>query len=237
MKKIEHSKDDDDSRLGDHLRAHASRFDASQELRDRIRAHLPVSRVRQASPGEAKSIGPQGFSWSSAATGLISGVALTLVISLSVGPQLGAIVLRPSLENALVSRHVYSMGQGHLFDVASSDRHTVKPWFQGKLDFSPPVLDLASAGFTLLGGRVDYIGGKPVAALAYRYKKHIVNVYIWPGIKSKSPEQSIRRGFNLVHWDDGAMQVWLVSDVEAVALNRFSQVWREEIREPATENH
>lgn len=237
MKKIENSNVDDDSPLSAHLRSHATRFEASQELHDRIRALLPFNRVLQASPGMANIIGPYGFSWPSAATGVIGGIALTLALTLGVGPQLSAVMLRPSLETALVSRHVYSMGQGHLFDVASSDQHTVKPWFQGKLDFSPPVLDLASAGFNLLGGRVDYIDGKPVAALAYLYKKHIVNAYIWPGEKSQSSQPSTRKGFNLVHWDDGAMQIWVVSDVDAVTVSRFSQAWREKTMELTVENH
>lgn len=237
MKYPGNSNFDNDNQLGDHIRAHATRFDASKELRANIRTQLTLKIAAQTFPNEAISIGGFVFSWRSATAGLIGGVVLTLALGLVLGPQIDAFMVRPSLESALVSRHVYSMGQGQLFEVVSSDRHTVKPWFQGKLDFSPPVLDLASAGFTLRGGRVDHIDGRAIAALAYMHKQHIVNAFVWPSEKAQSPEESTRKGFNLLHWDDGKMQIWLVSDVEAIELNRFSQAWREQITSPSVISH
>ncbi len=237
MKNTENSNLDNDNQLGDHLRTHASRFEASQNLRDRIRTQSPSKATTRAFSNQSRLFGKYVFSWPSASAGLIGGVIFTLVLVFSVGPQIEALVLQPSLENTLVSRHVYSMDQGRLFEVASSDRHAVKPWFQGKLDFSPPVPDLASAGFNLRGGRVDHIDGRAVAALAYMHKLHIVNVFVWPSDKTQSPQPSARRGFNLLHWDDGTMQIWLVSDVEATELNRFGQAWRAQISSPSLTRH
>ena len=225
----ENSDFDNDKQFGEYIRSHATRFEASQKLRDSIRTKLARKVVahQQPSAHAARSTGGYLFSGRSATVGLIGGVALTLAMNFVLGPQVEALIARPSIETALVSRHVFSIGHGPLFDVVSSDKHTVKPWFQGKLDFSPPVPDLASAGFTLQGGRVDYVEGRAVAALAYRYKQHVINAFVWPGEKARSPQPSIRKGFNLLHWDDGMMQIWLVSDVEATELNRFGRAWRE----------
>ena len=234
MKHPSNSNFDNDNQLGDHIRTYATRFDASKELRACIRTQLTLKVAARTLPNEAISIGGLVFAWRSATAGLLGGVLLTLALGLVLGPRIEAFMVRPSLESALVSRHVYSMGQGQLFEVVSSDRHTVKPWFQGKLDFSPPVFDLASAGFTLQGGRVDHIDGRAVAALAYMHKQHIINAFVWPSEKAGSPEASTRNGFNLLHWDDGKMRIWLVSDMDATELNRFGEAWRQQVAAPAS---
>ena len=237
MKYPGNSNFDNDKQLGDHIRNHATRFDASKELRASIRTQLTLKVEAQAVPNAVISVGGLVFSWPSATAGLICGVLLSLTFGLVLAPQIEALMVRPSFESSLVARHVYSMGQGRLFEVASSDRHTIKPWFQGKLDFSPPVLDMTSAGFTLQGGRVDYIDDRAVAALTYVYKQHIVNAFVWPSQKARAPETSTSKGFNLLHWDDGEMQIWLVSDVDTTELNRFSQTWRTQVTNPSLVNH
>ena len=119
-------------------------------------------------------------------------------------------------------RGMLSGGGG--IDVASSDEHTVKPWFAGKLDFSPPVLELASDGFALAGGRVDYVAGRTVAALVYRHKKHVITLFVWPAAGSaRAIETSVRRGDNLAHWSDGRMSYWAVSDLNAEELRDFAE--------------
>src|SRR5258708_24358816 len=103
---------------------------------------------------------------------------------------------------------------GHLMDVASTDQHTVKPWFNGKLDFSPPVKDLAAEGFPLTGGRLDYLGGRSVAALAFQRHKHIINLLVWPSKESDSKPTAVTssRGYNLVHLSQAGMAFWAGSD-------------------------
>lgn len=111
-----------------------------------------------------------------------------------------------------------------LVDVASSDQHTVKPWLDAKLDFSAPVKELASDGFPLVGGRVDYIDGRQVAALVYRSRKHVVTLFVWPSDGRARPlATSLRRGESLAHWSDGTMTYWAISDIPAPELVDFAR--------------
>ncbi|WAH55682.1 anti-sigma factor [Pseudomonas silvicola] len=131
----------------------------------------------------------------------------------------------PQLVDEAVSSHVRSLMGQHLNDVASSDRHTVKPWFTGKLDFSPPVTDFAGAGFPLLGGRLDYLQHQAAAALTYGHGKHLINVFVLPTEQPDSPRQRMdSRGYNLVSWRQGHMQFIAVSDVEAGELERLARL-------------
>jgi anti-sigma factor RsiW len=100
------------------------------------------------------------------------------------------------------------------------------PWFQGKLDYAPPVADLDADGFPLLGGRIEQQAGQPVAALAYASRLHTINVFVWPSKTEQTPQRLARSGFNLLHWSDGSMQVWVVSDLEAAEIERFGERWR-----------
>ncbi|MGH7153425.1 MAG: anti-sigma factor family protein, partial [Acetobacteraceae bacterium] len=131
----------------------------------------------------------------------------------------------------VASAHIRALQPGHLMDVVSTDQHTVKPWFDGRLDFAPPVKDLAAQGFPLIGGRLDYLDGHPAAALVYRRAKHLIDLYVWPAQSSTSggptaPRTGERNGYHLVHWRQDGMQLWAVSDVEAAQLRAFVRDWR-----------
>jgi anti-sigma factor RsiW len=211
-----------DDELSDLIRQHATRHRAGEQLRASVRTQIAL---QAAAHGEKQ---PQarrpwhGFGWRGSMAGFASGVALTLALGW-IAPR---ILLQNSLPAELVADHVRVLKTGPLFEVASNDRHTVKPWFQGKLDYAPPVIDLEAEGFPLLGGRVEHVAGAPVAALAYASRRHIVNVFVWPADGEHAPQSTQRSGFNLLHWSDGAMQVWVVSDLDAVEMERFGQAWR-----------
>jgi anti-sigma factor RsiW len=124
----------------------------------------------------------------------------------------------------VLESHVRSLIGEHLTDVASSDQHTVKPWFNGRLDFSPPVYDFAGRGYPLLGGRLEYLGERQVAALVYQRRKHIINVFLWPADAAMAggPANVSRHGYNLLHWNRPDFTYWVVSDLGEPELKEFA---------------
>jgi anti-sigma factor RsiW len=130
----------------------------------------------------------------------------------------------------VLSAHVHSLMVDHLTDVASSDQHTVKPWFTGKLNFSPIVIDPAAEGFPLIGGRLDYVADSPTAAVVYQRRKHYINLFISPANQTASTKEDrlTRHGYNLSHWLQGGMEYWAVSDVNKGDLQQFVQLVRRE---------
>ena len=142
------------------------------------------------------------------------------------------VLIRPAtnsddlLAKEMVSAHIRSMmvGDPHLMDVPSTDQHTVKPWFEGKLDFSPPVVDLGSQGFTLVGGRLDYAGDRAVAAIVYKRRQHVINLFVYPQASGAPSETLSKQGFNIVRWNKAGMTFWAVSDLNAAELQQFSDL-------------
>jgi anti-sigma factor RsiW len=123
----------------------------------------------------------------------------------------------------IVSAHLRSLEPGHLTDVLSSDRHSVKPWFTGKLAIAPPVVDLSADGFALAGGRLDAIGGKMVAAIVYRRRAHIINLFAVAGVvKPHPPVTENVNGFNIRRWQAAGLSLWAISDINAAELEEFS---------------
>jgi anti-sigma factor RsiW len=204
-------------------------FRATDALRDRVR-----SAVATAGAGSAQ-IHPQtqprprrrvslGLLWRPMA------VAASLVIV-----ALGSwnLALRQAngdrLADAVLASHVRALMPGHLTDVPSSDQHTVKPWFNGKLDFSPPVYDLAAQGYPLLGGRLDYVNGRSVAGLVYGRRQHLINVFVWPTTRGSSdaPDTRDRQGYHLRHWSTPDYTYWVASDLGSAELDEFARLLRQ----------
>src|SRR5437762_5198679 len=193
------------------IRSESLRFQPPVDLEKRVRSAL-----RHESRSHA-----QTFRW----RWLIPALTAAALLIVFAGYFLTRTPADDLLSSEIVSSHVRSlMTSSHLIDVPSEDPHTVKPWFDGKLDFSPPVKDLTAQGFTLIGGRLDYIANRPVAVLIYQRRKHVINVFVWPAPKgdAKSAVQ-VRQGYNLIHWTKSGMTYWAVSDLNLAELEQLAE--------------
>ncbi|MBV9883881.1 MAG: anti-sigma factor [Sphingomonadaceae bacterium] len=177
-------------------------------LRARIEQSLAAG-ARRPLLGRLRSAWPI-WSLGGSAAALIASLALLLMVPR--GPDLPA---------ELVASHVRSLQAAHLVDVATSDQHQVKPWFAGRVDFSPPVIDTSAAGFTLAGGRLDYVGGRAVAAIVYRRRLHVINLFVWPDGGSDGGSDAPRDGYNVRRWRSHGMAHWAVSDLNPAELAQF----------------
>src|SRR6267143_1148777 len=166
---------------------------------------------------------PFGTQWSWLA--LAAAIVLAAIIAFNLVPRLQRPGADQLLATQLIASHVRSLMANHLTDVVSSDQHTVKPWLDAKLDFAPPVLDLSSEGFPLIGGRLDYLDNRPVAALVYQRRKHFIMLFVWPAAPdaAKAPKTITRQGYQLLHWTDSDFNYWAVSDVNVDDLQTFKQ--------------
>ena len=197
---------------------------APAHLRSRIEAALPAPPARASSaaaPGQSVALIARSFFGGFARRhGAFGALAASLVLTVLRNDQ------QQTIADEVVSAHIRSLQPGHLMDVETSDQHTVKPWFNGKLDVAPPVIDLTAQGFTLLGGRLDYIDGEPVASVVYRRRKHVINLFVAaaPGGRSTqdAPAETVQ-GYNVRHWSEEGLDFWAVSDIDADELDEFVQ--------------
>jgi anti-sigma factor (TIGR02949 family) len=203
-------------RLHDGIRQAAPSYRAPEALRSQIRSALRQVAATSARPARAAP------GWLAYAASILLAVALgsggTLLIT---GER-----QQDAIASELIDSHLRSLLGNHLTDVASSDQHTVKPWFAGRSDVSPPAVDLAGKGFPLVGGRLDLIAGKPVPALVYRRREHVINVFVLPASRSDLGPALTRRGYSLRHWNEGDLGFWVVSDAAAPELAEFEQAFR-----------
>jgi anti-sigma factor RsiW len=191
------------------LAAHKLSFAAPAALRARIERKTPA---RQQIPTRRA---------------VLKGFAMGSAVSALAAATVGVVILRHDDENRIIgeaiSAHLRSLQADHLADVLSTDQHTVKPWFNGRIDLAPPVVDLAGQGFTLIGGRLDFIDGKPVAALVYRRRIHVINLFVAQrlGFASSSPRLEGVQGFNVLRWNELGLDFLAISDLNREELQEF----------------
>src|SRR5579862_420077 len=218
--------------LGTAIRREMPALAAPDEVRAHVEAAIRAvdagsSAASEARPGRGSARRRARWAWFPAGR-QASLAAAALVVAAGAAWQVGRVEARSGAEDAamrdaVVASHIRSLQAGHLLDVASTDRHTVKPWFNGRVDFSPTVVDFQAQGFPLLGGRLDYLDGRAVAALAYGRARHVISVFVWP-VAASDPSwesSSSLNGYHVRFWRAGGMNYWAVSDVADADLDAF----------------
>jgi len=200
--------------LRSNLRNSDLAFRAPENLRARIRESI------RDEVDEKPTRSSRPWVWQFLALGSIGFAAVTLMLQPVVSD-------RDRLADEAISGHVRSLMAGHLMDVASSDQHTVKPWFNGKIDFAPDVKDFAAQGFPLIGGRLDYLDGQTVVALIYGHSKHTINVFVWPTKKAGTSTTEERRGYSVINRDLNGLHYCIVSDINGKDLGEFAKLFGE----------
>jgi anti-sigma factor RsiW len=216
-------------------------YKAPAELRERIQsslreeiAELPTRNVaRDAQPlFSRRQPRPRAILWETSWNwlALAAAILFAAIIALTLVPRLQRPRADQFLATQLIASHVRSLMANHLTDVASSDQHTVKPWLDAKLDFAPPVIDLSHQGFPLIGGRLDYLDNRPVAALVYQRRKHFINLFVWPAEAGaeRAMKTMSRQGYKVLHWLDSDFNYWAVSDISEKELEEFKQLFEEQ---------
>jgi anti-sigma factor RsiW len=193
---------------------------ATPLLRDRIEAALPSPPARLASSRQVSPPSRRAFFGGFAAGAALAAAAAASLAVVVIGDR-----QEQTVANEVVSAHIRSLQPGHLTDVETSDQHTVKPWFNGRLDVAPPVVDLTAEGFTLIGGRLDYVDGEPVAVIVYRRRQHIINLFVShrSGARTGSATTATVQGYHARHWSEQGLDLWAVSDVAADDLGEFAR--------------
>lgn len=217
----------DDPNLSSLIKHHATRHAAPDALRAGVRTQVTLAeagRSETSAPPASKRHAWFALRWRTAAVSFAMGLACAALVL----PLAQRLDLNAPLDAELVADHVRALQVGPLTEVVSTDRHTVKPWFQGRLDYAPPVFDLAAQGFPLMGGRVEHVRGNTVATLAYARNRHVIDVFVWPSTAQAAPVRSVHKGFNVLRWADGSMQYWAVSDLERAEMERFAQAWQQQ---------
>ncbi len=206
------------------LKDEAFRFEAPAALKEKIRRALPAT----ATPSRSNGYQSRRGAWVQRTARIAVPMAIGAVLALVIAPRTIVPAINQQLADEVVGSHVRSLMATHLMDVASTDQHTVKPWFNGKLDFSPPVTDFVKDGFPLVGGRLDYIEGRPVAALVYQHGKHVINVFMWPASGETTGAERIEteHGYNVEQLTVAGMNCWVVSDLNPVELDKFAGLIR-----------
>ncbi len=211
--------------LSQRLRSEVPYHPASDALRAAVRAHIAAATPNSTDRSAASTPWWRRLPRLRVGQGVAfgGGFALAACLALALALPRGG-----TLADTVVADHIRALQPGHLEDVASTDQHTVKPWFDGRIDFAPPVKDLKADGFPLVGGRLDYLANHPVAALVYGRRKHVIDLFVWPDSSplTRGTAEGSRNGYNFVRWQQDGMVFWAVSDVNAKELADFARRWR-----------